>query len=109
VVERLVPERERERIGLHEGCFDSGPREVVPGELELLRLDVDARQADARKFLPEHRQYRTRAGADLEQPRPGLELSAVSDQPVAPVLRLLHEPLLLGRPVAVHVLGHRST
>ena len=80
VLERLVLERECERIGLHEGCVDPGSLEVSPGELELLRLDVDAGQADARELLPEHRQDRADAGADLEQARSGRELvpSAIS-------------------------------
>ena len=44
--------------------------------------------------------------ADLEQPSAGRELRAVADQPVAPVLRLPDEALLLLRRVAVHVPGH---
>ena len=58
---------------------------------------------DARELLSEHGQDRAGAAADLEQPRPGRELGAVADQPLAPVLGLLDEPLLLGRPVAVDV------
>ena len=108
MVERLVRERELERIGFHQRRLDSGPFEVAAGELELLRLDVDARQADTRELLSEHRQDRAHAAADLEQARAGLELCAVADQPVAPVLSLLHEPLLLGRSVSVHVVGHGS-
>jgi hypothetical protein len=56
VVERLVPERQLERIGLPQGCLDACPRQVLAGEIELLRLDVDAKQTDAREFLPENRQ-----------------------------------------------------
>jgi hypothetical protein len=80
---------------------------VAASELELLRLDVDARQADTRELLPEHGEDGAGTAADLEQARPRLELRPVSDEPVAPVLRLLHEPLLFGRPVAVHVRAHR--
>jgi hypothetical protein len=89
VVERLVRERERERVSLQQGCLDPGPLEVPAGEVELLRLDVDAGQADARELLSEHREHCTDAAADLEQACPGLELGAVADQPVPPVLRLL--------------------
>ena len=106
VVERLVLERELARIGLAQRCLDSGPLEVPARVVELLRLDVDSRQADAGELLSQYRQHSAHAGPDLEQARSGLELRAVADQPVAPVLRLLHEPLLLGRPIAVHVPGH---
>src|ERR671914_1848289 len=75
------------------------------GELQLLRLDVDAGQADARELLPEHGQDGADAATDLEQARPRLELRAVADQPVPPVLRLLDEALLLGRAVTVDVVG----
>jgi hypothetical protein len=74
--------------------------------LELPRLDVDAGQADARELLPEHGQDGPHACSDLEQARPGLELCPVGDQPVSPVLGLLHQALLLGSPVAVNVLAH---
>ena len=53
---------------------------------------------DSGEFLSENRQHRAYAGPDLEQARPRLELRAGADQPVAPVLRLLNEPLLLGAP-----------
>ena len=76
------------------------------GVLELLRLDVDAGQVEPGEFLPEHRQDGAHAGTDLEQACAGLELRAVRDQPVPPVLSLLDEPLLLGSPVAVDVAGH---
>ena len=72
-------------------------------EVELLPLDVDARQAKVRELLAEHRQYRTDATADLEQARPGLEVRAVTDQPMPPVLSLGDEPLLLRGAVAVDV------
>jgi hypothetical protein len=62
-------------------------------------------EADAVELLPEHRQHGAHSAADLEQPRPRLERRAVGDQPVPPVLRLLDEPLLFARPVAVDVLG----
>ena len=109
VVERLVLERERESVGLAQGRLDPGPREVLASEVELLRLDVDAEQPNARELLPEHREHRAHARADLEQPRPRLELRPVPDQPVPPVLGLLHEPLLLGRSIAVDVAGHGRT
>ena len=105
-VERLVREREGERIGLHQRCLDSGALQMTAGVLELLRLDVDAGEIEAGEFLPEHRQDSAHAGTDLEQACAGLELGAVSDQPVPPVLRLLDEPFLLGSPVAVDVLAH---
>ena len=60
----------------------------------------------ARELLPEHRQHGAHAAADLEEARPRLELRAVADQAVAPVLRLLYEALLLGRPVTVDVRLH---
>jgi hypothetical protein len=78
-------------------------------ELELLRLDVDAEQLHAPVLLPKHREHGADTAAHLEQPRPGLERSAVADQPMAPVLCLLDEPLLLGRSVAVDIGGHRSS
>src|SRR4029453_3120182 len=77
-------------------------------ELELLLLDVDADKADAREFLPEDRQDGADSAAHLEQACPRLELSAVADQPVAPVLGLLDEPMLLACSVAVNVLGYAS-
>ena len=106
VVERLVLEWECESIGFLQRCLDPGPLEVTAGEVELPRLAVDAEQAEPRKFLSEHRQYCTHSAADLEQARSGRELRAVGDQPVPPVLRLLDEPLLLARSVAVNVVGH---
>jgi hypothetical protein len=45
VVERVVAERERQRIGLQQRRLDAGPLQVPPREVELLRLDVDADQA----------------------------------------------------------------
>jgi hypothetical protein len=105
-VERFVSEGELVRVGLQQRCLDPGPLEVPAGEVELLRLDVDADEADARKFLPEHCQHGTCAAADLEEARSRLELRAVSDQTMPPVLRLLHEPLLLGGRVAVNVVRH---
>jgi hypothetical protein len=74
-------------------------------ERELFRLDVDAEQSNARKLLTEDGQDGADAAADLEQACTGLEPSSVADQPVTPVLRLLDEPLLLARAVAVDVLG----
>ena len=65
---------------------------MAAGELELLRLDVDAEELDARVLLTEYRQHRAHAAADLEQPGPGLEHGAVADEPVSPVLGLLDEP-----------------
>src|SRR5262249_38964845 len=79
------------------------------GELELHRLDVDADQMDARELLPKHGQYCADAASDLQQARPGGELGAVCNQPVPPMLCLLHEPLLLPRAVAVDVVGHLPT
>src|SRR5918996_1588145 len=49
-------------------------------EGELLRLDVDAVEADARELLAEHREHRADAASDLEQPRPRLERRAVGFQ-----------------------------
>src|SRR5881275_3032255 len=109
VVERASRERERERIGLTQRCIDPGPLEVSPGEVELPLLDVDPEQSDTRILLPEYRQDRADPTADLEQTRPRLEVGAVADQPVPPVLGLLHEPLLLRRPVTVNVVSHASS
>ena len=57
--------------------------EVPAGVVELLRLDVDSRQADAGELLSQYRQHCAHAAPDLEQARSGLELRAVADQPVA--------------------------
>jgi hypothetical protein len=62
----------------------------------------------ARKFLSEDRQDGADSAAHLEQACPRLELSAVADQPVTPVLGLLDEPMLLARSIAVNVLGYAS-
>jgi hypothetical protein len=105
VVERLVGEREGQRVGLDQRRVDSGPLEMPARELELLRLDVDAGQANAGELLPEHRQDGTNSTTHLEQARPRLELRSVADQAVSPVLRLFHQALLFGRSVAVNV-GH---
>jgi hypothetical protein len=45
VVEGLVREGERERVGLEQRRLDAGALEVTARELELPRLDVDAPQA----------------------------------------------------------------
>ena len=78
VVERPVLERERERIGLTQGRRDPGPLEVRAGEVELLALDVDAERRTPGILLPEHRQHRADAAADLEQARSGRELGPVA-------------------------------
>ena len=106
MVERLVLERERQSVGLEHGRLDPGPREVLAGESELLGLDVDAGQPNPWKLLSEHREHSAHAAADLEHARPRLELRAVADQPKPPMLSLLDEPLLLGGPVAVYIVGH---
>jgi hypothetical protein len=106
VVERLVVERECAGIRLDEGGLHTGSLEVPARVRELLRLDVDAVEADARELLAEHRQHRADAAPDLQEPRSRLERRAVGDQAVAPVLRLLHETLLLARAVAVDVVAH---
>jgi hypothetical protein len=108
VVERLVLEGERERVRLHKGRLDTCPLQVPARELELSRLDVDAGENEARKLLAEHCEHRACAGAYLEQARSGLELRTVADQAVPPVLRLLHEPLLLRCAVAVDVRAHHA-
>src|SRR5919198_1194166 len=81
-------------------------RPTAPGggaRTRAVSLDVDAGQLRARELLPQHREHRPDAAADLEHTRPGLERRPVTDQPVSPVLGLRHEPLLLGGAVAVHV------
>src|SRR5215216_2803762 len=108
MVKRLVLERECERIGFEHGRFDSGPRKVFAGKVELLRLDVDTDETEVWEFLPEYREYGAHAAADFEQARPRPKLGTVGNQLVAPVLRLFHEPLLLGGSVAVNVVGHSS-
>ena len=90
VVERLILERKRESVGLQQGRLDPGPREVLAGEGELLRLDVDAEQPNTRELLPEHREHRAHAAADLEQARPRRQLRAVADQPMPPMLSLFY-------------------
>jgi len=109
VVEGAIGERERERVALTQRCLDAGSLEVFPSEVELLLLDVDAEQLDARVLLTKHRQDCADATADLEQTCPRLELGAVADQPVPPVLSLLDEPLLLRRPVTVNVFSQRPS
>src|SRR5437016_60198 len=66
MVERLVLERERVCVSLTQGGLDTGALEVAPGELELLRLDVDAVEADTGELLPEDRQHCADAAPDLE-------------------------------------------
>ena len=63
-------------------------------------------EVHARELLPQDGEHGADAAADLEQARTRLELGSVADQPVSPMLRLLDEPLLLGRAVSVNVLGH---
>src|SRR5215213_5488640 len=75
-------------------------------ERELLRLAVDAGKAHAGKLLAQHGEHSARAAADLEEPRSPRECRPVTDEPLSPVLGLRNEPFLLGRPVAVDVLGH---
>jgi hypothetical protein len=106
VVERTILERKRQGVGIHQRRLDAGPLEVAAGEVELLRFDVDSREDDPRKLLAEDSEHRTDAAPDLEQPRARRKRSAVGDQPVTPVLRLLDESLVLARPVAVDVVGH---
>jgi hypothetical protein len=108
VVERVLPERERQRITLYQaGCYP-GSLQMSAGELELLLLDVHADEADAREFLPEDRQDGAHSAAHLEHTCPRLELRAVADQPVSPVLSLLDEPMLLACSIAVNVVGDAS-
>src|SRR5438093_8427301 len=107
VVEGAVGERERERVGLTQRCLDARPLEVAPSEVELLLFDVDAEQLDTRILLSQYRQDCADPTADLEQTCSRLELGAVANQSVPPVLGLLHEPLLLRRPVSVNVISHR--
>jgi hypothetical protein len=103
VVERFRLERERKRIRASQVGFDTQSREIVATELDLTRLDVDARQDEARKRLSQDAQHGTDSAADLEQPRPGLEVGAGKDQVLAPMRRLGDQPLLLGGLVAVDV------
>ena len=106
MVEILIRKRERERVGLTQRRLDAGALEVPLREVELLLLDVDAEELDTRELLSEHCEHRADARADLEQPRARLELGAVADQPVPPVLGLLDKPLLLRRSVTMNVRSH---
>jgi hypothetical protein len=108
VVEGAVVERERERIALYQAGFDASPAQVLARELELLLLDVDADEADPREFLPQDGEDGADAATDLEETGTRLELGAVADQPVSPVLRLLDKAVLLACAVAVNVLGDAS-
>jgi hypothetical protein len=108
VVERLVVEGQRQRVGLHQRRVDPGRCQVRSRECELPCLDIDAREMDAGEFLAEHRHHGTHAAADLQQPGPGLERRSVPDQVVPPVFRLRNQALLLRRCVSVHVLGHET-
>jgi hypothetical protein len=107
VVERLPVERERERVSLNKRRVDARPLEVSACEFELLLLDVNAEKSDVRELLAEDRQDGADSAANLEQARSAPQLSAVADQPLSPVLRLLDEPLLLARAVAMNVPGYR--
>ena len=106
MVEGGVLERDGGRIRLDQRRLDARALEVPPRVLELLRLDVDAGEAQTGELLPEHGEHGPDAAAQLEEARPGLERRPVDDQPLAPVLRLLDQPLLLARPVSVNVLRH---
>jgi hypothetical protein len=53
VVERLLAERERERVSLNKRRVDPHSLEVFAGEFELFLLDVDAEESDLREFLTE--------------------------------------------------------
>ena len=106
VVERRVLERERQRVGFQQCRLDSASLEVNTRELELLRLDVDAEQSHARELLPEHRQHRSHAAADLEQSRPGLELACRRESAGAASARPVDEALLLLRRVAMDIPAH---
>ncbi len=105
MVERAVVERERERIALYQAGFDTSSPQMLARELELLLLDVDADEADPREFLPQYGEDGADAAADLEEAGTRLELGAVADQPVSPMLRLLDKAVLLACAVAVNVLG----
>ena len=86
---------ERECVGLTQRRLDPGALEVPPRKVKLLLLDVDAVELDTGELLSEHCEDCADPGADLDQTRAWLELGAVADQLVPPVLGLLHEPLLL--------------
>jgi hypothetical protein len=106
VVEGLIRERKRERVGLTQRRLDAGALEIPSRKVKLLLLDVDAVELDTWELLSEHCEDCADPGADLDQPRARLELGAVADQPVPPVLGLLHEPLLLRGSVTVNVRTH---
>ena len=93
MVEELIRERERECVGLTQPCLDAGALQVPPRKVELLLLDVNAVELDTGELLSEHCEDCADAGADLDQARARLELGAVANQPVPPVLGLRHEPL----------------
>src|SRR4051812_44155760 len=76
---------------------------MAPRKLELLPLNVHTGQLNAGELLPEHRQDSTDPTTHLEQACPWLELRAIADQAVSPVLGLHHQALLLGRAVAMDV------
>jgi hypothetical protein len=108
VVERAGAERERERISLDQARFDPRSLQVFAGEIELLLLDVDADEADAWEFLPQDCEDSADSAAELEEACTRLEVGAVADQSVSPVLRLLDKAVLLACAVAVDVLGDAS-
>ena len=89
MVEGLVRERELECVALHEGCLHPGALEVRAGGLQLLRLDVETEEPQARILLPKDGQHGAHPAADFEEPRARLERGSVPDQPVPPVLGLL--------------------
>ena len=106
VVEERIRERERECVGLTQRRLDAGAHEVPPRKVKLLRLDINAVELDTGELLSEHCKDCADPGTDLDQTRARLELAALADQSMPPVLGLLHEPLLLRGSVTVNVRTH---
>ncbi len=69
VVEELILERKRERVGLTQRCPDAGALEVPPRKVELLLLDVNAVELDTGELLSEHCEDCADARAHLDQTR----------------------------------------
>jgi hypothetical protein len=66
VVERLIAERERERVSLHKRRVHPRSPKVSAGEFELLLLDVDAVESDLWEFLTKDSEDGADSAANLE-------------------------------------------
>jgi hypothetical protein len=79
VVERLLAEREREGVSLHQRRVNPRSLEVSAREFELFLLDVDADELDVREFVTEDGEDGADSAADLEQACSPLQFGAVAD------------------------------